>query len=100
MRFTHFWVESASRPLLAIAKKKAGQNEVRPFLSGMELRLAPFAAFFAMAAAIAAAHRRAIFARTRDIDCEGPALKWLIVEHFDHLVGFVGRGILDECEAA
>ena len=53
-----------------------------------------------MASTVAAAHGRPLLARTRDVDGKRPALKCFVMEHFNGLYGFGGRGILDKREAA
>src|SRR3989440_9761701 len=48
----------------------------------------------------AARTRRALFARTRDVDGQLTALEFLAVKHFHRFVGFLRRGVLDEGKAA
>src|SRR5207302_6840865 len=57
------------------------------------------AAETAAAATTATGTRGALFARSRDVDRELAALKFLAVEHFDRFVGFFRRGEFDESEA-
>jgi len=48
----------------------------------------------------ATAAGRTIFARTGDIDGQGPTLEFLVVKHFDRLVGVFRAAHLDKREAA
>src|SRR5438876_5973611 len=52
------------------------------------------------ASSSAARTRRPFFARPGDVNRKLAALEFLVVKHFDGLVGLLRRGILDEGEAA
>ena len=48
----------------------------------------------------AAAAGRPIFARSGDVNGQLAALEFLVVEHLDGFVGFIGGGHFDERESA
>src|SRR2546430_5578983 len=81
----------------AEAKEKGRSDYIRPQRSDRR-RLAPFAALFTIAAA--AAHRRAVFAGTGDVDRQLTALGFFVVEHLHRLGGIRWRGVLDKSKSA
>jgi len=62
--------------------------------------VAAVSAITATTAATATLTRRAVFARTRDVNRQRAALEFLVMEHFHRFVGFVAAGHFDEGEPA